>query len=244
VSWVGDWLARRRATRGAVVVYVSEAKVVVVRHGVVLASLDVIGRDAAMSALEHVMRELPRGSSIQVAAAASWCRPFLVPEVEGARQEELRTIASSMVESMTGLPAQSRVWVDVAGAGGTAGAPGASRVAVAADAAWLQGLETSLGRSLRSVRPWWAMAIDAVAASARTSTQSSTPHAGLVAIEPEGFVLMLADGEAYRVAQWYELHDEDADTVLSRALVSHHLTLEQLAVVRWDERLFSMEAAT
>lgn len=244
MSWVGDWWASRRAAHGAVVAYVSETKVVVARHGVVVAALDVIGRDAAMSTLEHAIRELPRGSSIQVAAAAAWCRPFLVPEVEGARQEELRTIASSMVEPMTGLPAQSRVWIDDDGAAGTARAQGAGRVAVAADAAWLQGLETSLGRSLRSVRPWWAMAIDAVAASTQTSTPSSAPHAGLVAIEPEGFVLMLADGEAYRLAQWYELRGEDVDTVLNRALVSHHLTLEELAVVRWNERLFGMEAAT
>lgn len=191
--------------------------------GTVLAAAKVEGRDAALAALAAAVRELPRGTRLQVAVSGTVCRPFLLPAVEGvASESEWQAIAASMVEESTGLPTESPVWLDDGQA--------SPRLAVAMDPAWRQGIEAIGGRSLRSVRPWWALAIESV-----ETTRADGGSAGLAVADSEALVLLIADGNTYRVAQSYALEGEAPAAVLNRALVTHDGPADGVPLIEFDE---------
>lgn len=190
--------------------------------GTVLAAAKVDGRDAALAALAAAVRELPRGTRLQVAVSGTVCRPFLLPAVEGVAGEvEWQAIAASMVEESVGLPAESPVWLDVGQA--------SPRLAVAMDPAWRQGIEAIGGRSLRSVRPWWALAIESFG-----STCADGGIEGLAVADSESLVLLIADGDTYRVAQSYALEGEAPAAVLNRALVTHDGPADGVPLIEFD----------
>ena len=83
---------------------------------------------------------------------------------------------------------------------------------------------------LESVRPWWALAIEA----ARTGADSSGDLAGVAVADSDSLVLLLAEGETYRVAQAYALEGEPVDSVLSRSLVTHDVDARAVALMRLD----------
>ncbi len=191
--------------------------------GTVLAAAKVEGRDAALAALAAAVRELPRGTRLQVAVSGTVCRPFLLPAVEGVASEaEWQVIAASMVEESTGLPTESPVWLDDGQA--------SPRLAVAMDPAWRRGIEAIGGGSLRSVRPWWALAIESV-----ETTRADGGSAGLAVADSEALVLLIADGNTYRVAQSYALEGEAPAAVLNRALVTHDGPADGVPLIEFDE---------
>lgn len=191
--------------------------------GTVLAAAKVEGRDAALAALAAAVRELPRGTRLQVAVSGTVCRPFLLPAVEGvASESEWQAIAASMVEESTGLPTESPVWLDDGQA--------SPRLAVAMDPAWRRGIEAIGGGSLRSVRPWWALAIESV-----ETTRADGGSAGLAVADSESLVLLIADGNTYRVAQSYALEGEAPAAVLNRALVTHDGPADGVPLIEFDE---------
>ncbi|WP_141225204.1 hypothetical protein [Mitsuaria sp. PDC51] len=215
------WAGKRSASRTAVA-YVGEEAVRVAAGGTVLAAAKVEGRDAALVALAAAVRELPRGTRLQVTVSGTVCRPFLLPAVEGVASEaEWQAIAASMVEESTGLPAESPLWLD--------GVQAAPRLAVAMDPAWRQGIEAIGGRSLRGVRPWWALAIESVG-----STRADGGSAGLAVADSESLVLLIAEGDTYRVAQSYALEGEAPAAVLNRALVSHDGPADGVPLIEFD----------
>jgi hypothetical protein len=185
-------------------------------------AMKVEGREAALAALSAALSELPRGTHLHVSVSGSVCRPFLLPAVEGVASEaEWQAIAASMVEESTGLPAESLLWLDDGQA--------APRLAVAMDPAWRQGIEAIGGRSLRSVRPWWALAIESLG-----STRADGESAGLAVADSESLVLLIAEGDTYRVAQSYALEGEAPAAVLNRALVSHDGPAEGVPLIEFD----------
>lgn len=204
------------------IAYVGEDAMRLALGGTVLAAAKVEGRDAALAALAAAVRELPRGTRLQVAVSGTVCRPFLLPAVEGVASEaEWQAIAASMVEESVGLPAESPVWLDVGQA--------SPRLAVAMDPAWRQGIETIGGRSLRSVRPWWALAIESLG-----STRADGGIEGLAVADSESLVLLIADGDTYRVAQSYALEGEAPAVVLNRALVTHDGPADGVPLIEFD----------
>jgi hypothetical protein len=235
---------------------VSERVVRLAVGGVVTQVTAVDGRESALAALAAGLRELPRGTRVRVAVSGAICRPFVLPDVDGATGEgDWTAIAASMVEDATGLPADSRVWLDAGQA--------SPRLAVAIDAAWLRGLE-ALGARIESVRPWWALAIEAVSMDAGAGVANGPGKAfrpgrlwrrgagpadqagqegggnrprGLVATDGDALVLLIAEGEVYRVAQTYAFDGESAATVLSRVRVTHDLGMDEVAWMRVDERV-------
>ncbi len=216
------WAGKRSASRTAVA-YVGEDAMRLALGGTVLAAAKVEGRDAALAALAAAVRELPRGTRLQVAVSGTVCRPFLLPAVEGvASESEWQAIAASMVEESTGLPTESPVWLDDGQA--------SPRLAVAMDPAWRQGIEAIGGRSLRSVRPWWALAIESV-----ETTRADGGSAGLAVADSEALVLLIADGNTYRVAQSYALEGEAPAAVLNRALVTHDGPADGVPLIEFDE---------
>lgn len=216
------WAGKRSASRTAVA-YVGEDAMRLALGGTVLAAAKVEGRDAALAALAAAVRELPRGTRLQVAVSGTVCRPFLLPAVEGvASESEWQAIAVSMVEESTGLPTESPVWLDDGQA--------SPRLAVAMDPAWRQGIEAIGGRSLRSVRPWWALAIESV-----ETTRADGGSAGLAVADSEALVLLIADGNTYRVAQSYALEGEAPAAVLNRALVTHDGPADDVPLIEFDE---------
>ena len=216
------WAGKRSASRTAVA-YVGEDAMRLALGGTVLAAAKVEGRDAALAALAAAVRELPRGTRLQVAVSGTVCRPFLLPAVEGvASESEWQAIAASMVEELTGLPTESPVWLDDGQA--------SPRLAVAMDPAWRQGIEAIGGGSLRSVRPWWALAIESV-----ETTRADGGSAGLAVADSEALVLLIADGNTYRVAQSYALEGEAPAAVLNRALVTHDGPADGVPLIEFDE---------
>lgn len=216
------WAGKRSASRTAVA-YVGEDAMRLALGGTVLAAAKVEGRDAALAALAAAVRELPRGTRLQVAVSGTVCRPFLLPAVEGvASESEWQAIAASMVEELTGLPTESPVWLDDGQA--------SPRLAVAMDPAWRQGIEAIGGGSLRSVRPWWALAIESV-----ETTRADGGSAGLAVADSEALVLLIADGSTYRVAQSYALEGEAPAAVLNRALVTHDGPADGVPLIEFDE---------
>jgi len=215
------WAGKRVASRMAIA-YVGEDAMRLALRGTVLAAAKVEGRDAALAALAAAVHELPRGTRLQVAVSGTVCRPFLLPAVEGVASEaEWQAIAASMVEESVGLPAESPVWLDVGQA--------SPRLAVAMDPAWRQGIETIGGRSLRSVRPWWALAIESLG-----STRADGGIEGLAVADSESLVLLIADGDTYRVAQSYALEGEAPAAVLNRALVTHDGPADGVPLIEFD----------
>jgi hypothetical protein len=208
------------ASRTAIA-YASDSAVRLALGGVTQLASAVDGREAALAALAAAVRDLPRGTRLRIAVGGAACRPFLLPEIAGATGEaEWSAIAAAMVEEATGLPAGSAVWLD---------GQISPRLAVAIDAAWLRGLRALGGRALDSLRPWWALAIDGEA----VWPFSAGLH-GLAVADSEMLVLLLADGEIYRVAQTYPLEGESPRAVLSRALVTHDWPAEAVRLVEFD----------
>lgn len=215
------WAGKRSASRTAIV-YAGEGVVRVAVGGAVQMAMKVEGREAALAALSAAVSELPRGIRLHVTVSGTVCRPFLLPAVEGVASEaEWQAIAASMVEESTGLPADSPVWLDDGQV--------APRLAVAMDPAWRQGIEAIGGRSLRSVRPWWALAIESLG-----STRADGGSAGLAVADSESLVLLIAEGDTYRVAQSYALEGEAPAAVLNRALVSHDGPAEGVPIIEFD----------
>ncbi|MDH0867072.1 hypothetical protein [Mitsuaria sp. GD03876] len=216
------------------IAYAGEGAVRLAQGGVLMASARVDGREAALAALAAGWKDVPAGTRLRVAVSGAVCRPYLLPEVEGVTGEaDWAAIAASLVEESTGLPSDSPVWLDAGQA--------SPRLAVAIDAAWLRGLESLAGRRLESVRPWWAMAIDAARAASASATASPSPAAGaaggrhgLAVADSEALVLLLAEGDTYRVAQTYTLDGEPADAVLNRALVTHDWPAESVSLVEFE----------
>ncbi|WP_423598394.1 hypothetical protein [Roseateles sp. MS654] len=216
------WAGKRSASRTAVA-YVGEDAMRLALGGTVLAAAKVEGRDAALAALAAAVRELPRGTRLQVAVSGTVCRPFLLPAVEGVASEaEWQVIAASMVEESTGLPTESPVWLDDGQA--------SPRLAVAMDPAWRRGIEAIGGGSWRSVRPWWALAIESV-----ETARADGGSAGLAVADSDALVLLIADGNTYRVAQSYALEGEAPAAVLNRALVTHDGPADGVPLIQFDE---------
>lgn len=209
------------ASRTAIA-YASDGAVRLALGGVTQVASVVDGREAALAALAAGLRELPRGTRLRIAVGGAVCRPFLLPEIDGAAGDaEWPAIAAALVEDATGLPPGSPVWLD--------GGQTSPRLAVAIDAAWLRGIEALGGRALDSIKPWWALAIDA-----STPSPFSAGLHGLAVADSEMLVLLLADGERYRVAQTYPLEGEAPQAVLSRALVTHDWPDEAVRLIEFD----------
>lgn len=227
------WWAGKRARARTAIAYAGEGAVRLAQGGALVAAARVDGRDAALAALAAGWKEMPAGTRLRVAVGGAACRPYLLPDVEGvAGEADWAAIAASLVEESTGLPPDSPVWLDVG--------QSTPRLAVAIDAAWLRGIEALAGRRLDSVRPWWAMAIDA--ARPAPASAAASPSAALVAggrhglavVDSDALVLLLAEGDTYRVARTYALDGEPADVVLNRALVTHDWPAESVSLVEFD----------
>ena len=222
------WWAGKRASARTAVAYAGERAVRLSLGGVLLAASDVDGRDAAVAALAAGVRELPRGTPLRITVSGAVCRPFLLPEVAGvAGEADWIAIARSMVEDRAGLPADSPVWLD--------NGQSSPRMAVAIDAAWQRELLALGGRVLESVRPWWAVAIEAARASgASGSSLPSADAQGLAIADSDELVLLVAEGDTYRVAQTYPLDGESASAVLNRALVTHDVPAGGIELIEFD----------
>ena len=222
------WWAGKRASARTAVAYAGERAVRLSLGGVLLVAADVDGRDAALAALAAGIRDLPRGTPLRVTVSGAVCRPYLLPEVAGvAGEADWIAIATSMVEDRAGLPADSPVWLD--------GGQASPRMAVAIDAAWQRELLALGGRALESVRPWWAVAIEAARASgASGSAPPASDVQGLAIADSDELVLLIAEGDTYRVAQTYPLDGESASAVLNRALVTHDVPAGGMVLIEFD----------
>lgn len=221
------WWAGKRASARTAVAYAGERAVRLSLGGVLLVAADVEGRDAAVAALAAGIRDLPRGISLQVMVSGAVSRPFLLPEVAGvAGEADWIAIARSMVEDRAGLPADSPVWLD--------GGQSSPRMAVAIDAAWRDALIALGGRSLESVRPWWALAIEAAGSTLAAGAATSAMATVLAIADSDELVLLIAEGDTYRVAQTYPLDGESASVVLNRALVTHDVPAARIELIEFD----------
>ncbi|HEY1395569.1 hypothetical protein [Roseateles sp.] len=221
------WWAGKRASARTAVAYAGERAVRLSLGGVLLVAADVEGRDAALAALAAGIRELPRGTSLRVTVSGAVSTPFLLPEVAGvAGEADWIAIARSMVEDRAGLPADSPVWLD--------GGQSSPRMAVAIDAAWRDALIALGGRSLESVRPWWALAIEAAGSTLAAGAATSAMATVLAIADSEELVLLIAEGDTYRVAQTYPLDGESASVVLNRALVTHDVPAARIELIEFD----------
>lgn len=199
------------------VAYAGERAVRLSLGGMLLVAADVDGRDAAVAALAAGVRELPRGTPLRITVSGAVCRPFLLPEVAGvAGESDWMAIATSMVEDRAGLPAGSPVWLD--------NGQSSPRMAVAIDAPWQRELLALSGRALESMRPWWAVAIESV----------GTDVSGLAVADSDELVLLIAEGDTYRVAQTYPLDGESASAVLNRALVTHDVPADGIELIEFN----------
>ncbi|WP_431045620.1 hypothetical protein [Roseateles sp. L2-2] len=215
------WWAGKRASARTAIAYAGERAVRLSLGGALLVAVDVEGREAALAALAAGIRELPHGTPLRVTVSGAVCRPFLLPEVAGVTEAaDWLAIAASMVEDRAGLPPGSPVWLD--------GGQASPRMAVAIDAAWHHALVALGGRSLASVRPWWALAIES------TSTGNAATATGLAVADSDELVLLIADGDTYRVAQTYPLDGESASAVLNRALVTHDVPAGGIELIEFD----------
>jgi hypothetical protein len=216
------WWAGKRASARTAIAYVGERAVRLSLGGALLVAAEVDGRDAALAALSAGIRELPRGTGLRVTVSGALSRPFLLPEVAGvAGEADWMAIATSMVEDRAGLPAGSTVWLD--------GGQSSPRMAVAIDAAWEEALVALGGRRLLSVRPWWALAIEASGGIVSPGDVS-----GLAVADSDELVLLITQGDTYRVAQTYPLDGESATAVLNRALVSHDAPASGIELIEFD----------
>ncbi|MFX1678920.1 hypothetical protein PV762_06785 [Mitsuaria sp. CC2] len=226
------WWAGKRASARTAIAYAGERAVRLSLGGALLVAADVDGRESALAALSAGIRDLPRGTSLRVTVSGAVCRPFLLPEVAGvagegvAGKSEWTAIAAALVEDRVGLPAGSPVWLD--------GGQSSPKMAVAIDAAWRDALVALDGRSLKSVRPWWALAIESTLEGRAVSTSVSTVAAGLAVADSDELVLLIAEGDTYRVAQTYPLDGESATVVLNRALVTHDLPSGGIELIEFD----------
>lgn len=124
---------------------------------------------------------------IRVWLSATLARPFLVPADSGAGdQQEAQAVAESIACDATGLRGTPRVWMDL-------WRSGHGCAAVAVEPQLLNALEVVCAQArctLRSVRPWWNLALEEDAVAMAAGGESGVLWS---VSEPDGITLCLIE---------------------------------------------------
>ncbi|SEL65229.1 hypothetical protein SAMN05216359_11310 [Roseateles sp. YR242] len=239
--------------RGIATVYVGQDEVRLAHAGPNGDEQQVVARAVPLGEAAPFLREAlkPLGRvALRVLVSGGLCQPFLLPPVEGVGSDaEWLQVAAGLLEDLTGMPANSRLWLDRE--------QGTPPLAVGLHPE-VEALVKGLAEHYRvqALKPWWGevLAREGVASvrvadgplpqvgasahggSAHTGAgagMSTKPEAqGLVVIDSDAVTVLLADGNRYEVAQSYSLMGEPAPTVLARALISHGRHVGEVVVRR------------
>ncbi|WAC72442.1 hypothetical protein OU995_23270 [Roseateles sp. SL47] len=186
----------------------------------------------ALPLLQEALQSLGR-VGLRVLLSAGWCQPFLLPPIEGVKGEsEWRQVAEGLVEELTGMPVNSRLWLDHQNGLGPLVVALHPDIEEALKPLWEK-------HRLASLRPWWAEVLDGhvKAANAASTAVSATPSQGhgVAVVDSDSVTLLLEEGERYVAAQSYALLGEPAQPVLARALVSHGRHLGEVSVLEMND---------
>jgi hypothetical protein len=186
----------------------------------------------ALPLLQEALQSLGR-VGLRVLLSAGWCQPFLLPPIEGVKGEsEWRQVAAGLVEELTGMPANSRLWLDHQNDQTPLVVALHPDIEEALKPLWEE-------HRLASLRPWWAEVLDGhVKTLASATTVAGAVRAqghGVAVVDSDAVTLLLAEGERYAAAQSYALLGEPAQPVLARALVSHGRHLGEITVLGMNE---------
>lgn len=164
-----------------------------------------------------------RKPSVSVWLSGAWARPFLLSPVPGLKTwTEAMSVAQSMVAEQAGLTVPSVVWLD-------AWKVEQACMAVAAEEQVLDrlhALAAEQGWSPRSVRPWWAAALNAAVAGQHKPA--------LLSVEEEGESLTLLAGAegAWSVVKSVVPVPEQAAAMVQRAMLNAGVGADQVLKAR------------
>lgn len=159
--------------------------------------------------------------------SSALARPFLMQPVQGLEPGELQALAQAQAKDSAGFDEACAVWVE------SSPAPRAPHVGVAMPAALrkeLLAVARDSGAVLRSLRPWWAHALDAALHEAKA------PVAAFTATDTDGLVLL-----AEREGRWALSESvtpapaaEQADAIIARRLFACGIGTADVVGARQD----------
>lgn len=198
------WAGKGRARARSLIAYLGANELRLMRGDELLVAERMEGRDEALSRLEAALASAPRGFALTVLLSGAYSQPFLLPAVDGAvTASDWEAIALASIDSRTSLGADAAIWLDPR--------QHAPRLAVAMDGALKRSLESLAGKRALSLRPWWADALNATAASAT---------AGVALLDSDALTVMVCDADAYSVAETRLLDGAAPRAHLNRMLIS------------------------
>lgn len=187
------------------------ATIVGVRAGDTESWVGVPDVESASSQVMAVLRQdVPRRARVRVWLSAALSRAFVVPADCGARNDdEAVAIAQALAAQATGVSGEITTWVDLWNAQrGCLAAATPTRVLVA-----LREGCASCGLQLRSVKPWWNLALDQALSQARAGDRQVLWSLA----EPDALTMGMLSAGAVSAIDTLEPVAHDPDWIHARA---------------------------